>query len=735
MTQQIAADASLSRYTSSTPIGASGAEFVLHLQTDPGTTNFDVPGGSVFVMYAVDFGAFVLAKYDNSGWSVMVSGGTAWTPLTATASDVLVASVVLDGGGRATATNLAGSARMFEGVQEGYRSGDITVTADVEPGTTVGDVHYETVTIDVYATGFKPYFTASNNTLYIFGTGIGDSSPALFSNDLLRSVIYADSNNTWADVAGTGSDTYNRVEYTYDRQGETATLKDQNGTTHAYVYDGIGHELSDTITAFGPGIDDSVVSLAFAYKVCGRFLSAESLNASGDVVNEVLDHYDSNGDLDKVYQEHGVNGSGGAVGTSTSEYVAYGYDDSTSTGYDGALGTTVTIAAAGFRPTTLQYPTSGTSDSRVITDSYGTTGEMNDQINQLDSIIDGTGTFGSPPTTGDTIDTVAHLGDGTLTGETYNLPSTTISYNLLGTTTIGGVATPNLDQFNRVQNMVWSKYGTDPSTLDGFEYLRDTKGDVTQRINAVDAVFSEMYSNDKLDQVETLTRGTISDGAIASPTFTEEFSPDGFGNQSSYQQTVAGSTTVDQTSTFGPTNQVQDFSGGGWATPSFDAAGNATATPNPLAPTTGLNIEVDGWNNVTHLSNTSDSINVSYFYDALGNMIVRVNNLTASDEVSTTDIYYSGQQVLEEDPRLPTGPASDAAAVAHQYVYSPRSVNTPILDTLTTYTVASGAWTSATSTYYFLTDDNDNVTAVTNASGAVQETLRLFCFWHHDNLQ
>ena len=293
-------------------------------------------------MYDASTTAFVLAKYDNGGWSAMVSGGTAWTPLTATASDVLVASVVLDGGGSATATNLAGSARMFEGVQEGYRSGDITVTADVEPGTTLGDVHYEAVTIDVYASEFIPYFTASDNTLYVFGTGIGDSSPALFSNDLLRSVIYADSSNTWADVADNSTTGYNRVQYTYDRQGETLTDEDQNQTLHTLTYDGIGHELTDSITVPDgnpANIDLTVTELAFAYKVCGRFLSAESLNASDDVVNEVLDEYDSNGDLDKVYQEHN-----GAVDTSTSEYVAYGYDDSTSTGYDPALGTDVTVA-------------------------------------------------------------------------------------------------------------------------------------------------------------------------------------------------------------------------------------------------------------------------------------------------------------------------------------------------------------------------------------------------------
>ena len=225
----------------------------------------------------------------------------------------------------------------------------------------------------------------------------------------------------------------------------------------------------------------------------------------------------------------------------------------------------------------------------MITDSYGTSGEMNDEINQLDSIIDGTGTA-DDATTGVTLDTVAHLGDGTLTAETYDQPN--IGYNLLGTTTISGVATPNLDQFNRVQNMFWKNYAG--TTLDGFEYLRDTQGDVTQRLNAVDAVFSEMYVNDKLDQVQSLTRGTISDNSIADPTFTEDFSPNGFGNQT--KVTTDG---VEQDQTFTSTNELLNYndssgdSTSDWAAPTYDAAGNSTVTPDPLDPTTGLNIQVD----------------------------------------------------------------------------------------------------------------------------------------------
>ena len=212
------------------------------------------------------------------------------------------------------------------------------------------------------------------------------------------------------------------------------------------------------------------------------------------------------------------------------------------------------MAVAGFRPTTLQYPTTGTDSSRVISDSYGTTGGTDDEINQLDAIVDGTGTA-DDPTTGDTLDTIASMGDGSITAETYNQPD--IGYNLLGTTTIAGVATPNLNQFNRVQNLIWSNYRTS-TTAAGNEYQRNAQGDVTVNVNAVDAVFSELYTNDELDQITSLTRGTVSDGAIASPTYTENFTPEGNGDISSV--TKNGGATQDRT--FNNGDQVQNYNDG-----------------------------------------------------------------------------------------------------------------------------------------------------------------------------
>ena len=74
-------------------------------------------------MYDASTSSFVLANYDNGGWAKW--DGSEWTPITATASDVLVAIAGVSKTG-VTVTSLAASASFFEGVQFGYRSGDIS---------------------------------------------------------------------------------------------------------------------------------------------------------------------------------------------------------------------------------------------------------------------------------------------------------------------------------------------------------------------------------------------------------------------------------------------------------------------------------------------------------------------------------------------------------------------------------------------------------------------------------
>ena len=67
-----------------------------------------------------------------------------------------------------------------------------------------------------------------------------------------------------------------------------------------------------------------------------------------------------------------------------------------------------------------------------------------------------------------------------------------------------------------------------------------------------------MYTNDALDQITSLTRGTISDGTIASPTYTETFTPEGNGDISSV--TENGGATQDRQ--FNNGDQVQNYDDG-----------------------------------------------------------------------------------------------------------------------------------------------------------------------------
>ena len=185
--------------------------------------------------------------------------------------------------------------------------------------------------------------TTTEYTAYVYGTMLGDTSPAIYSNDLVRAQIagipytppsavsdvsdFSSSDDTLAGLDAT--------EDTYDRQAETSTTTDANFTTHTLTYNGLGAELTDTVTVPDgnpANIDLTVTEIAMAYKACGRLQYVASLNSSGDVVNQLYFVYDTNGNLDDEYEEYNNQ----AVDTATSEYVAYGYDDSTGTGYDGA---------------------------------------------------------------------------------------------------------------------------------------------------------------------------------------------------------------------------------------------------------------------------------------------------------------------------------------------------------------------------------------------------------------
>jgi YD repeat-containing protein len=112
------------------------------------------------------------------------------------------------------------------------------------------------------------------------------------------------------------SRTSQQGEYTYNRQGERVTKKDQNETVHAYEYDALGRPTADKVTAVGTGVDDAVRRIATTYEVrgmvatitsyatCDDASSSSSSSNGSDAVNQVVFEYDDSGKLVKEYQEH-----------------------------------------------------------------------------------------------------------------------------------------------------------------------------------------------------------------------------------------------------------------------------------------------------------------------------------------------------------------------------------------------------------------------------------------------
>jgi YD repeat-containing protein len=154
-------------------------------------------------------------------------------------------------------------------------------------------------------------FTGNQTTQYVYGTSLSDSGIA--SSLLKRAEIYPDSDDTYsigedgAPVFSDGADeTYDRIEFRYNRQGEVTEIKDQNETVHAFDYDALGRQTQDRVTTLGTGVDGAVRRIASTFEVRGMREKITSYDnatvGSGSVVNEVEFAYNEFGQITHDYQ-------------------------------------------------------------------------------------------------------------------------------------------------------------------------------------------------------------------------------------------------------------------------------------------------------------------------------------------------------------------------------------------------------------------------------------------------
>jgi RHS repeat-associated protein len=386
--------------------------------------------------------------------------------------------------------------------------------------------------------------------------------------------------------------TTDQQSFTYNALGEVKTKTDQNGTTHTYTIDNAGRTTADTVTLFGEGIDQSVMSHTTAFDSSGRAYLFSSLDESGQVVNQVKEEFNGYNQLTAEFQA-----VTGAVDVASTPAVRYGYD-----------------AAHASRLSSMTYP-----DGRKINYVYDGNGAT---INRVSGIVDDA--------------TLVHLED----------------YTYLGLDTIVGRAHPEvhsalttgLDDFGRDVDQKWTNTASGLNT-DRFVYRYNRDGAVLSKFNEALPTLSELYEVDLLNRLKSYSRGPLNDDftAIANPSTVKTWDLDSLGNHDNATTTAHGDTTA-QSQTTNAQNQVTAVNG---TALQFDNNGNT------LTDERSHTFVYDAWN---HLVKQTSPSTETFTYDALGRKVTRdtgdgaqriyysaqwqvLEQTTANGEVETENVW------------------------------------------------------------------------------------------------
>ncbi len=312
---------------------------------------------------------------------------------------------------------------------------------------------------------------------------------------------------------------------------------------------------------------------------------------------------------------------------------------------------------------------------------------------------------------------------GEITVEDYERPELKLDY------TGGGDTYSGLDRFNRVVDQLWTNYGTS-QTADEYQYGYDLAGDVLWKDNVAAGSHNldELYSYNDQGGLTSVTRGQLNSAHNAVLTGTEDFAQswtlDGEGNWDQLQTDNNGDGWPDGgfAGSFDGANELTGAVGMWWGQPTYDRAGNMTTGPKPGdEANTPLHFVYDAWNRLVKVqadaSGQPGNTIVQYEYDGTGRLIVRAADTNGGGTLDTfTHYFYAGQQVVETRDAASSSAQPENLQPAYQYVWSLRNVDAPILRD----TYVDGAL-SAEDRIYYLTDANNNVTALADASGNVIE--------------
>ena len=432
--------------------------------------------------------------------------------------------------------------------------------------------------------------TGDQVTEWIYGVTVAQGS-ALESKALVYQKKYPDS-------AGAAD----RVTYTYNRQGQVVTMKDQAGTTHGYAFDKFGRILEDA-ASFVPSspLDKTVQKIARTYEIRGALEKVTSWGLDGTVPvlrNEVLLTYNAYGQLARDYQEHS-----GAANTATSLFVSYSYAD----------GSANTVRRTGITyPQTETPPTSATT----ITTEYG--GAAADALSRPDALKEGSATLCS----------YRYLGAGVFIGVKYDAASDVELTYQDGGTGDAGYKYTGLDRFGRLIETLWKKGA---AAQVHSKYGRNRFGGVVWRKDLVahaQGVTTEdnFYQYDGLYQVKEHQRGELTGTpptGITNLQQEEDWTYDATGNWDSYTNS---NPTNSQTRTNNKANEITQITNpGGNMNPAYDPVGNMLTIPTaPGASTTQHALKWDAWNRLVEVKDGATVV-ATYQYDGMTRRLTKTN--------------------------------------------------------------------------------------------------------------
>ena len=445
--------------------------------------------------------------------------------------------------------------------------------------------------------------------------------------------------------------------------------------------------IHDRVTTLGTGVDGAVRRLSATFDVRGLVTKLTSHSnptvGSGVVVNDVGLAYNSFGQVISDAQSHNLGVSG------TTPKVQYSY----------ANGSTNTI-----RPTTLTYP-----NGRALTIGYGTSGGINDAASRVDGLIDGATTLVN----------YAYLGLGTTVQTTYPQPA--LQYTLIG---VSGGTSPagdiywGLDQFGRIIDSHWCKTTAGNAVIDRIKYGYDRASNRIWRQNPVATAagtkFDEFYTNDGLQRLKDMQRGTLNgtNTAITSPTFSQCWTLDPTDNWRGFSESTTGSTwTLTQARTSNTVNEITGITnsvGGAWTAPAYDPAGNMTTMPRPGTPSSSYTAVYDAWNRLVSIK--AGAVDVQqYQYDARNFRTVILSYTSGVLSETRHSYFTSNWRCIEER-------AGTSTNAERHFVWGARYIDDCVLRDRDT----TGGGT-LNDRKYALQDANWNMSALTVSNGLVGE--------------